>query len=308
MTGPDMIAPPDAAPASPAGPGPLARALRRPEALAGAAVLLLIGAGALAAPWLGTIDPTAIDPIARNLPPGATMTVMLPDGGTAEHLALFGTDGLGRDLWSRVLYGGRASLLIGLGAAVLSGACGAAVGLLSGYLRGFDWVAMRVMDGLMAIPGILLAIGLVSVWRAGIVTVIVAIMVPETPRVARLVRAVALRIRAEPYVEAATALGVPTWRIVARHVAPGVLGPLSVQCAFACATAILIEAALSFLGVGVPLETPTWGNVMSEGRQWFRLYPQTILIPGLFVAVTVLAVNLLGDGLRDAFDPSRREP
>lgn len=286
--------------------GALARALRRPEALAGGVLLLLIAGAAVLAPWLGTIDPVAIDPIARNLPPGAVMTVTRPDGSAIEHLALFGTDGLGRDLWSRVLYGGRASLAIGISAALLSGVCGAVIGLLAGYWRWFDWIAMRVMDGLMAIPGILLAIGLVSVWRAGVITVVIAIMVPEMPRVARLVRSVALRIRAEPYVEAAEAVGSSAARIIWRHVTPGVLGPLAVQCAFACATAILIEAALSFLGVGVPLETPTWGNVMSEGRQWFRLYPQTILIPGVFVAVTVLAVNLVGDGLRDAFDPVGR--
>lgn len=284
------------------------RAVRSPHVLIGAGVLAAIAIVAAAAPLLGAVDPIAINPLSRNLAPGALAVLTLPDGSMIERLAPFGTDGLGRDIYSRVLYGGRTSLFIGVTAALLSGALGALIGLLAGYLRWFDAVVMRVMDGLMAIPGVLLAIGLVSVWRAGTLTVIVAIMVPETPRVARLVRAVALKIREEPYVEAAVALGSPTRIVLARHIAPGVVGPLLVQCAFACATAILIEAALSFLGAGVPLETPTWGNVMSEGRQWFRLYPHTILAPGVFVAMTVLAVNMLGDGLRDAFDPSGRMP
>ncbi|MET0314156.1 MAG: ABC transporter permease [Hansschlegelia sp.] len=282
------------------------RGARSRRVLFGGGALLAIAAASLAAPWLGALDPTAINPLSRNLQPGAVATLTLPDGSTADRVALFGTDGLGRDVYSRVLYGGRVSLFVGVAAALLSGALGALVGLAAGYLRAVDAVVMRVMDGLMAIPGVLLAIGLVSVWRPGVLTVVAAIVVPETPRVARLVRAVTLKAREEPYVEAAVALGSPTSAILARHVAPNVAAPLVVQCTFACATAILIEAALSFLAVGVPIETPTWGNVMAEGRQWFRLYPQTILAPGLFVALTVLSVNMLGDGLRDAFDASER--
>jgi peptide/nickel transport system permease protein len=282
------------------------RASRSRRVMFGGGVLAAIAIAAIAAPLLGAVDPVAINPLSRNLPPGAAATLTRLDGSTAERVALFGTDGLGRDVYSRVLYGGRISLFVGVAAALLSGAIGMGVGLAAGYVRALDAVVMRAMDGLMAIPGVLLAIGLVSVWRAGVLTVVAAIVIPETPRVVRLVRAVTLKVREEPYIEAAVGVGSSPGAILARHVAPSVVAPLIVQCTFACATAILIEAALSFLAVGVPIETPTWGNVMAEGRQWFRLYPQTILAPGLFVALTVLSVNMLGDGLRDAFDASER--
>lgn len=282
------------------------RALRSPRVIVGLAIFAAIVFAAMAAPHLGTIDPLALDIQARNLQPGTTYAMGLADGSTVERIAWFGTDSLGRDVYSRVLYGGRVSLFIGVAAALASGLVGLVIGLVAGYVRPVDLVVMRVMDGLMAIPGVLLAIGLVSVWRAGLATVIVAIVVPEIPRVVRLVRSVTLRVRQEPYVEAAIGLGTPTSLVLLRHVAPSVVAPLIVQCTFACATAILIEAALSFLAVGVSVETPSWGNVMAEGRQWFRLYPYVILAPGAFVALAVLAVNTLGDGLRDALDPSER--
>ena len=282
------------------------RALRSPRVIVGLAIFAAIVFAAMAAPHLGTIDPLALDIQARNLQPGTTYAMGLADGSTVERIAWFGTDSLGRDVYSRVLYGGRVSLFIGVAAALASGLVGLVIGLVAGYVRPVDLVVMRVMDGLMAIPGVLRAIGLVSVWRAGLATVIVAIVVPEIPRVVRLVRSVTLRVRQEPYVEAAIGLGTPTSLVLLRHVAPSVVAPLIVQCTFACATAILIEAALSFLAVGVSVETPSWGNVMAEGRQWFRLYPYVILAPGAFVALAVLAVNTLGDGLRDALDPSER--
>jgi peptide/nickel transport system permease protein len=162
---------------------------------------------------------------------------------------------------------------------------------------------MRIMDGLMAIPAILLAIALVSLFRAGIWTVIFAIVVPEIPRVVRLVRSVVLSVREEPYVEAAVTVGTPTWKLMFRHILPNTIAPLIVQGTFICASAILIEATLSFLGIGIPPETPTWGNIMAEGRAVFRLFPHNILYPGIFLALTVLAVNMLGDGLRDTLDP-----
>lgn len=281
-----------------------ARALRSPRVVVGLAIFAAIVLAAGAAPLLGSIDPLALDTQARNLPPGTPYEMRLADGSAVERVAWFGTDSLGRDVYSRVLYGGRVSLLVGLTAALASGLIGLVVGLAAGYIRAVDLVVMRIMDGLMAIPGVLLAIGLVSVWRTGIATVVVAILVPEIPRAVRLVRSVTLRVRAEPYVEAAIGLGTPTALVLLRHVAPSALAPLIVQCTFACATAILIEAALSFLAVGVSVETPSWGNVMSEGRQWFRLHPHVILAPGAFIALAVLAVNTLGDGLRDALDTS----
>jgi len=258
----------------------------------------------LLAPLLAPTSPAEIDPTVRNRRPGAERVVTGESGpGSVRHYWM-GTDTLGRDVYSRVLYGARVSLIVGVSVAALSAAIGLAIGAISGYVRGLDGLIMRIMDGLMAIPSILLAIALVSLSRgAGLRTVILAIVIPEIPRVARLVRSVVLSVREEPYVEAAIALGVRTPALLARHVLPSTLAPLVVQATFVCASAMLLEAILSFLGVGVPPDTPTWGNIMAEGRALFRVFPHNILFPSIFLAATVLSVNMLGDGLRDLLDP-----
>ena len=263
-------------------------------------VLLLI---ALAAPWLGTVDPSLFDAGSRDLLPGKSGEITTLDGDRLRHTFLMGSDSLGRDIYSRVLYGTRVSLLVGLLCALAALSVGILCGLLSGYLRWLDGILMRVMDGVMAIPAILVAISLVAIWRGSLTTVIVAIAIPEIPRVTRLVRSLVLTIREEPYVEAAIALGTPTWKILFGHILPNCVAPLIVQGTYICAFSILVEAILSFLGVGLPPEIPTLGNVMAEGRAQFNDYPHNIFFPGVFLAVTVLAVNILGDGMRDTLDP-----
>jgi peptide/nickel transport system permease protein len=263
-------------------------------------VMLVIGVGA---PFLGTIDPSEINPTFRNRVPGTEQTIRRADGSTATYRHWMGTDSLGRDVYSRVLYGARISLLVGSAAAAISTAIGLVIGLIAGYLRWLDGIIMRFMDGLMAIPAILLALAVVSLFRAGILSVIIAIVVPAIPLVVRLVRAIVLSVREEPYVEAAIMTGTPTPLLLIRHVLPNTVAPLIVQGTFVCASAILLEAILSFLGVGIPPDTPTWGNIIAEGRGLFRVYPHNIFFPGLCLALTVLAVNMLGDGLRDRLDP-----
>jgi peptide/nickel transport system permease protein len=257
----------------------------------------------LLAPLLGTVDPSEINPAFRNKKPGAERTIRNEDGTKTSFVHRFGTDSLGRDIYSRVVYGARVSLAIGLTVAVISVAVGLALGLVAGYMRWLDGIIMRFMDGLMAIPAILLAMGVVSLSRAGLVAVVIAIVIPDIPRVVRLVRAIVLSIREEPYVEAAITVGTPTPALLVRHVLPNTVAPLIVQGTFICASAILIEAILSFLGIGIPPETPTWGNIMAEGRALFRIYPHNIFYPGVCLAFAVLAINMLGDGLRDTLDP-----
>jgi peptide/nickel transport system permease protein len=272
----------------------------------GGTILVAVAFLALLAPMLGTTDPARIDPAARNKRPGAETPARDADGSQAARTAWMGTDSLGRDVYSRVVYGARVSLVVGIVVALTSAALGLVIGVLAGYVRWLDGIVMRIMDGLMSIPAILLAIGLVSLSRASLRTVILAIVIPEVPRVVRLVRSVVLSIREEPYVEAARALGAPLPLLLTRHILPNTMAPLIVQATFVCASAILVEAILSFLGVGIPPETPTWGNIMAEGRALFRIFPHNILFPGVFLAVTVLAVNMLGDGLRDMLDPRMR--
>ncbi len=262
---------------------------RHPTAIIGGALLLAMIAMAILAPYLGTIDPQAVSPIRRLRPP--------------SELYLFGTDMLGRDVYSRVVYGARISLIVGLSVAVLSILIGLALGLVTGYVRAVDTVLMRVMDGLMSIPPVLLAIALMALTKASVENVIAAITIAEVPRVTRLVRSVVLSLREQPFVEAAVAAGTGFVRTLVRHILPNTIAPLMVQGTYICASAMITEAILSFIGAGTPPNIPSWGNIMAEGRSVFQVAYHIILFPGIFLSVTVLAVNLLGDGLRDALDP-----
>ena len=271
-------------------PGLRWRWLRKnPTLVLGAVLLLVMAALALAAPWLATHDPEDIDPSARLEAP------------SPEHR--FGTDALGRDVYSRALLGGRISLVVGCTVAALATVFGVVLGMVAGFVRRADGPVMRVMDGLMAIPGILLAIALMAVTRASLTTVIVAITVPEIPRVVRLVRSLSLTLREQLFVEAAHAVGTRLPAVLWRHVLPNMLAPLVVQATFVAASAVLIEASLSFLGVGIPAQTPSWGNMMAEGRNVVAVAFHIILYPGILLAITVLSINMVGDGLRDALDP-----
>ncbi|WP_396440344.1 ABC transporter permease [Limnohabitans sp.] len=269
----------------------------------GALVLGFMVLVSLLAPWLGTLDPSAMDSNFINKPAGLKGDFTLVDGSTVAHTFWLGTDSFGRDLYSRVVYGAQVSLLVGGFTAALALALGGFLGMMAGYFRQVDAVLMRFMDGLMAIPAILLAIALVAALGAQVWTVVVAIAIPEVPRVTRLVRSLVLSLREEPFVEAARALATPTPVILWRHILPNALAPLIVQGTFVAASAVLTEAILSFLGLGLPPDIPTWGNIMAEGRVQFSQYPGNVLYPALFLVPTVLAVNLLGDGLRDVLDP-----
>jgi peptide/nickel transport system permease protein len=276
---------------------------RNPSVMIGGALVLIMALMGALAPFLGTRDPAEINPSVRNKKPGFEATIRDDEGKRVPVVYRFGTDSLGRDIYSRVVYGARVSLLVGVTVAAIAVSVGLLIGLIAGYIRWLDGIIMRFMDGLMAIPEILLAIGLVSLFRAGLVAVVVAIVIPQIPRVVRLVRSIVLSIREEPYVESAITVGTPTPQLLIRHVLPNTMAPLIVQGTFICASAILVEAILSFLGIGIPPETPTWGNIMAEGRTYFRILPHNILYPGVFLAVTVLAINMMGDGLRDTLDP-----
>src|SRR6201992_520889 len=255
--------------------------------------LALIAAAAIFAPLIAPHDPVLLAPAQRLKPSSAQF--------------LLGTDGYGRDVLSRILYVGRISLLIGIGAAIVSVVGGLLIGLVSGFFKWVDAIMMRIMDGLMAIPAILLAIAVVSLSGASIMTVLVAITLPEIPRVARLVRSVVLSAREEPYVEAAISVGSSLPKVMWRHLMPNTIAPLIVQGTYVCASAILTEAILSFLGAGISPETPTWGNIMAEGRAFFQLKPSLIFWPGLLLSVAILSVNLIGDAARDALDPRMKQ-
>jgi peptide/nickel transport system permease protein len=265
---------------------------RHPIILAGLLLLGLMLMIALASPLFATYDPIRVNPLERLRPPDA------------EHW--FGTDQLGRDVYSRVIYGSRISLLVGFSVALLSTVLGLAIGLVTGFIRRLDAVIMRIMDGLMAIPSILLAIALISLSQSSIRNVIVAITIPEVPRVVRLVRSVVLTLRDQLFVDAAVSLGARLPRILVCHIMPNAMAPLIVQATYVCASAIIIEAILSFLGAGTPPEVPSWGNIMAEGRTYVMVAAWIVLFPGIFLTLVVLGVNLLGDGLRDTLDPRLR--
>ena len=264
---------------------------RNPTVFAGGLMLAILVALALAAPWI-TADPFKLSPINRLRPPSANWW--------------FGTDQFGRDVFARTIHGSRVSLIVGLSVALISSVIGMTIGLLCGYYRWVDGVVMRIMDGIMAIPPLLLAIALITLTRPGLVIVLVAVVIPDVPRIVRLTRSVVLSIRGQPYIESAIAGGTRSVKLLARHILPNTMAPLLVQATYIAAAAMLTEAGLSFLGAGVPPEIPSWGNIIAQGRTFFQIAPWTILIPGAFLAVTVLAVHLLGDGLRDIVDPQRR--
>ena len=287
-----MSAPVTPAPA--AAPRSLRAAFRgRPTLSIGCALLALIALAGIFAPWLTAWDPTAISPTTRAQPP------------SSEHW--FGTDMLGRDVFARALYGARISLIVGFGVAAVSTAVGVLLGLLAGFVRWLDPVIMRVMDALMAIPTILIAIALIAVSSASVGMVIVAIALAEMPRLVRLVRASVLTLREQPYVEVAVATGASPARVIWRHLLPNATAPIIVQITYQIGVAILMEAGLSFLGVGIPPIIPSWGNMMSEGRALWLVKPYLVLFPALWLTVTILAVNMIGDGLRDLLDPRMKE-
>jgi peptide/nickel transport system permease protein len=262
---------------------------RHPTIFVGGLLVGLMIFIAIFAPYLGTKDPTALAPAKRTREPSA--------------LYWFGTDMLGRDVYSRVLYGSRVSLIVGFSVAFCSSILGTFIGLVAGFVRQLDAVVMRVMDGLMSIPPLLLAIALMALTRASVQNVIIAISIAEFPRVSRLVRGVVLSLREQPYVEAAIASGTRVPVIIWKHILPNTLAPLMVQATFICASAMITEAILSFIGAGTPPIIPSWGNIMAEGRALWQVKPYIVFFPAIFLSITVLAVNLLGDGLRDALDP-----
>jgi peptide/nickel transport system permease protein len=262
---------------------------RHPSIAIGGFLVALIIAIAVLAPWLFTVDPMHLAPARRTRAPSAQYW--------------FGTDMLGRDVYSRVIYGTRVSLIVGFAVAFAASLIGTAIGLVAGFVRWLDTILMRIMDGLMSIPPILLAIALMALTRGSVVNVIIAITIPQVPHVARLVRGVVLSLREQPYVESAIASGTRTPAIILRHILPNTLAPITVQATFICAAAMITEAILSFIGAGTPPTIPSWGNIMAEGRAIWQVKPYIVFFPAAFLSITVLAVNLLGDGLRDALDP-----
>jgi peptide/nickel transport system permease protein len=235
------------------------------------------------------IDPQAVSPAKRLKPP--------------SYAYWFGTDMLGRDVYSRVVFGARISLIVGLAVALLSTVLGVVIGVLTGYIRWLDPIVMRIMDGLMSIPSVLLAIALMALTKASVGNVIAAITLSEVPRVVRLVRGLVLSLREQPYVEAAIAAGTTLPRLLTRHILPNIVAPLLVQGTYVCGSAMITEAILSFIGAGTPPNIPSWGNIMAEGRSLVQIAGYLIIFPGICLSITVLAVNLLGDGMRDALDP-----
>jgi peptide/nickel transport system permease protein len=262
---------------------------RNPSIAIGGTIVLLMVLMAIFAPLLTYADPTALAPARRTREPSAQFW--------------FGTDMLGRDVYARVVYGARVSLIVGFSVAILASVIGLTIGLVSGFVRWADSIVMRVMDGMMSIPPILLAIALMALTRGSVQNVIIAITIAEVPRVSRLVRGVVLSLREQPYVDAAVAAGTRTPVIIWRHILPNTIAPMTVQATFICASAMIVESILSFIGAGTPPTIPSWGNIMAEGRALWQVKPYIVFFPAVFLSVTVLAVNMLGDGLRDTLDP-----
>jgi peptide/nickel transport system permease protein len=287
------VAEPAAAPGS-GGFGRFAR--RNPTIVIGSALLVVMVFAALFAPVIAG-DPMHVNPVDRLKPPN------FADFFASGRSDRFGTDHLGRDVFARTVFGAQISLLVGIAVAFFSTMIGLALGLAAGYWRTLDMLVMRVMDALMAIPGILLAIALVALTRGSVPVVVFAITVPEIPRVVRLVRAVVLTVRERPFIDAAVSVGSRPPKVILRHILPNTLAPLIVQATYICASAILVEAGLSFLGAGVPPEIPTWGNMIAQSRLFLSRAPWTVFFPGACLAIVVLAINLVGDGLRDRLDP-----
>ncbi len=268
------------------------KVLRRPTVAFGTAILLIIVLAALLAPLVAPYDPNGLDILGRLQTPSAVHPM--------------GTDDLGRDVWSRVLYGARLSLTVGLATAAVAAGLGTLVSLVAGYYRWMDEVVMRVMDGLMALPGVVLAIAIMAAIGPKVSNIVLALSLVYLPRCARVARSAVIVVREQVYVEAASALGAPDRAIMLRHILPGTISPVLVQATYVFATAVLLEASLSFLGAGAPPDVPSWGAMLAEGRVLMRSAPWMTVFPGAVLALTVLSVNLIGDGLRDALDPRMR--
>lgn len=263
--------------------------LQRKTLAIGLAVILAIALLALLAPLIAPYAPNKLSIVNRLKPPSGTW--------------LFGTDEFGRDIFSRTIYAGRLSLTVGAAATVFAGVIGITLGLIAGFFRRADTVIARIVDAMMAFPDILLAIALVAALGPSLTTVILALGITYAPRLARIVRGSTLVLRELPYIEAAVAMGLPTWQILTRHVLLNLASPILVQATFVFASAMLAEASLSFLGVGVSTDMPTWGTMLASGREYMNNAPWLMVFPGLAIVFSVLALQLVGDGLRDLVDP-----
>ena len=263
--------------------------MKNPNMAIGFGILVIISFFTVFAGSVDRYDPLELNPADRLMAPGA------------KHW--FGTDTTGRDIYSRTLHGGRVSLLVGFSVAVLTVGAGMIIGLISGYDRKADMVIQRFMDALMSFPTLLLALALIAMLGSSVNNVIIVITVVDTPRMVRIVRSQVLSLREFQFVEAARAIGAPTWRVLLQHVAPNTFAPVIVQATFVFASAVLVEAGLSFLGLGIPPDQPSWGNILALGRTFLQTAVWVAFFPGLILTITVLAINLVGDGLRDALDP-----
>jgi peptide/nickel transport system permease protein len=261
--------------------------------LFGAIILAIVILAAILAPWIAPYAPNKLSIINKLKPPSATN--------------FFGTDEFGRDIFSRAIYAGRISLLVSLGVVFISTVIGVALGVAAGFFRKLDAPISRLLDAMMSFPDILLAIALVAALGPSLSTVMIALGITYAPRLARIVRGSTLVLRELPYIEAAVAMGLPTWQILLRHVLLNLTSPILVQATFVFASAMLAEASLSFLGVGVSTDMPTWGTMLASGREYMNNAPWLMVFPGLAIVFSVLSLQLLGDGLRDLVDPRLKQ-